>query len=206
VGIYARFHDRWVHGRRVRVLSDHLAELLPETGTVLDVGCGDGFVDALVIKRRPRLEISGIDVVLRGHAHIPVTHFDGTRIPHDDASVDVVMLVDVLHHTTTPVELLHEALRVSRKGLVVKDVTIGDPDLLAEPTLKAMDWVGNARHDVPLPYNFFTGEEWRRTFEELGVTESDRRERFGLYPWPATLLFERRMHFASRLTPLTSPA
>jgi SAM-dependent methyltransferase len=156
VGIYARFHDRWVHGRRVRVLSDHLAELLPETGTVLDVGCGDGFVDALVMKRRPRLEISGIDVVLRGHAHIPVTHFDGTRIPHDDASVDVVMLVDVLHHTTTPVELLHEALRVSRKGLVVKDVTIGDPDLLAEPTLKAMDWVGNARHDVPLPYHFFT--------------------------------------------------
>jgi SAM-dependent methyltransferase len=206
VGIYARFHDRWVHGRRVRVLSDHLAELLPETGTVLDVGCGDGFVDALVMKRRPRLEISGIDVVLRGHAHIPVTHFDGTRIPHDDASVDVVMLVDVLHHTTTPVELLHEALRVSRKGLVVKDVTIGDPDLLAEPTLKAMDWVGNARHDVPLPYNFFTREEWRRAFEELGVTESDRRERFGLYPWPATLLFERRMHFASRLTPLTSPA
>jgi SAM-dependent methyltransferase len=200
VGIYARFHERWVHGRRVRVLSESLSDLLPRGARVLDVGCGDGFVDKLVMDRRPDLEISGIDVVMRrAETHIPVVHFDGSTIPYDDGSIDVVMLVDVLHHTTTPVDLLREALRVSRDGLVLKDVTIGDPDPLAKTTLTAMDWVGNARHDVPLPYNFFTREQWRGAFEELGVVESERRERFGLYPWPATLLFERRMHFACRL-------
>jgi SAM-dependent methyltransferase len=206
MGVYARFHDRWVHGRRVRVLSEHLAELLPDDGTVLDVGSGDGFVDALIMRRRPGLRISGLDVVMRESPHIPVEQFDGTRIPKPDDSVDVAMLVDVLHHTTTPLDLLREALRVSRGGLVLKDVTIGDPDFLAEPTLKGMDWVGNARHDVPLPYNFFTRAQWQAAFDELGVVESGRRERFGLYPWPATLLFERRMHFASRLTPLQDTA
>lgn len=57
------------------------------------------------------------------------------------------------------------------------------------------------RQDVPLPYNFFTRRQWQEAFAEIGVVESDRRERFGLYPRPATLLFERRMHFACRLTP-----
>jgi SAM-dependent methyltransferase len=202
VGVYARFHERWVHGRRVRVLSDALAALLPRDARVLDVGCGDGFIDKLVMERRPDLEISGIDVVMRrSETHIPVEPFDGTTIPYDDGSMDVVMLVDVLHHTETPVDLLREALRVSRDGLVLKDVTTGDPDRLAKATLTGMDWVGNARHDVPLPYNFFTREQWRAAFDELGVVESERRERFGLYPWPATLLFERRMHFACRLRP-----
>jgi SAM-dependent methyltransferase len=198
---YGRFHDRWVHGRRVRVISDALAELLPASGRVLDVGSGDGFIDALIMRRRPGLEISGIDVVMRGTAHIPVEPFDGVTIPFADDSVDVVMLVDVLHHTETPLDLLREAMRVSRDGLVIKDVTTGAPDLLARATLVGMDWVGNARHDVPLPYNFFTRAQWAQAFDELGVVESGRRERFGLYPWPATLLFERRMHFACRLRP-----
>jgi SAM-dependent methyltransferase len=201
MSMYGHFHDRWVHGRRVRRIADALAELLPPEGRVLDVGSGDGFVDLLIMRRRPGLEISGIDVVMRGRAHIPVEHFDGITIPFEDDSFDVVMLVDVLHHTETPLDLLREAKRVSRDGLVIKDVTTGAPDRLTRATLVGMDWVGNARHDVPLPYNFFTRTQWEEAFDELGLAESQRRERFGLYPWPATLLFERRMHFACRLKP-----
>jgi SAM-dependent methyltransferase len=190
-----------VHGRRVRVLSEALAGLLPGDGAVLDVGCGDGYIDKLITERRPGLEISGLDVVPRVAPHIPVRQFDGSEIPYPDDAFDTVMLVDVLHHADAPLDLLREALRVSRNGLVVKDVTHGDPDPLARRTLVFMDWVGNARYDVPLPYNFFTRAQWRQAFEELGVVESGRRESFGLYPWPAVLLFERRMHFACRLTP-----
>jgi len=199
--IYGRFHDKWVHGRRVRVIADALAELLPSEGSVLDVGSGDGFIDKLIMQRRPGVEISGVDVVMRGKAHIPVRQFDGNTIPFEDDSVDMVMLSDVLHHTETPLDLLREALRVSRSGLVIKDVTTGAPDPLARATLVGMDWVGNARHNVPLPYNFFTRKQWQDAFDELGLAESNRRERFGLYPWPATLLFERRMHFACALRP-----
>jgi len=90
---------------------------------------------------------------------------------------------------------------VSRGGLVLKDVTTGDSEFLADLTLRGMDWLGNARHDVPLPYNFFTRVQWQQAFDKLGVRETEFRERFGLYPWPATLLFERRMHFACRVAP-----
>jgi SAM-dependent methyltransferase len=194
-----RVHGRWVHGRRVRVLSAHLAELAPTGARVLDVGCGDGLVGSLIRERRPDLQVTGIDVVVRGRTHIPVTEFDGASIPHEDASVDVVMLVDVMHHAEAPLELLREARRVAARALLVKDVALSDP--LARATLTFMDWVGNARHGVPLPYNFWTPEEWRSAFDELGVEATGWRERIGLYPSPFGLLFERRMHFITLLEP-----
>ncbi len=56
----------WVHGRRARVISAGLADLLPDEGTVLDIGCGDCYIDALVMKQRPGLQITGMDVGVRG--------------------------------------------------------------------------------------------------------------------------------------------
>jgi 2-polyprenyl-3-methyl-5-hydroxy-6-metoxy-1,4-benzoquinol methylase len=39
-----RVHGNLVHGRRVRVLAEWLARLLPQNAKVLDVGCGDGLL------------------------------------------------------------------------------------------------------------------------------------------------------------------
>ena len=65
------------------------------------------------------------------------------------------MFVDVLHHTEDPMALLGEAVRVARKTIVVKDHTLNG--FLAGPTLHFLDRVGNARHDVALPYNYTSG-------------------------------------------------
>ncbi len=119
----ARWHDRFVFQRRVRVLGTALADLLDDGARVLDIGCGDGFIDKQIGKARPDLTISGIDVLLRPDTHIPVELFDGTTIPYGDASVDVVMFVDVLHHTDDPEVLLREARRVARRAIVLKDHT-----------------------------------------------------------------------------------
>ena len=69
---------------------------------------------------------------------------------HPDASFDVVMFVDVLHHTDDPLLLLQEAQRVGKIILVKDHFRKG---FLAGPTLRFMDWVGNAHHGVVLPYN-----------------------------------------------------
>ena len=65
--------------------------------------------------------ITGIDVLLRDHTHIPVVEFDGTTIPFPDRSFDTLVFVDVLHHTNDPVLLLREAARVARNTIVIKD-------------------------------------------------------------------------------------
>ena len=195
----ARRHDRFVFQRRVRVLGTALADLLDDGARVLDIGCGDGFIDKQIGKARPDLTISGIDVLLRPDTHIPVELFDGTTIPYGDASVDVVMFVDVLHHTDDPEVLLREARRVARRAIVLKDHT--RDGLLAGPTLRFMDWVGNAPHGVALPYNYWPERRWREAFERLGLSPATWRGALGLYPPPASWLFDRSLHFIARLVP-----
>jgi ubiquinone/menaquinone biosynthesis C-methylase UbiE len=197
--VFDTVHGGLVHERRVRVLSRHLAELMPDGARVLDVGCGDGRIASIVPTHRPDVEVSGIDIFVRDDAQIPVREFDGLSIPFGDGEVDVVMLVDVLHHAEEPMTLLREATRVAGRAVVLKDVTPLGP--LSDATLRFMDWVGNARHGVPLPYTFWTQEQWRRAFHDLGLSVAAKRRRLGLYPWPANLAFEKRMHFIVRLVP-----
>jgi SAM-dependent methyltransferase len=164
---------------------------------VLDVGCGDGTLDSLMLGARPDVSIHGIDVLVRPETRIPVTQFDGNRIPFEDASFDAVLFVDVLHHTLDPLALMREASRVSRHCLVIKDHT--RDGLLAGPTLRFMDWVGNAHHGVVLPYNYWPEWRWHAAFETLDLAVEQWIAEIGLYPWPANLLFDRHLHFVARL-------
>jgi SAM-dependent methyltransferase len=199
VTVLDRIHERHVLGRRVRVLSAHIAELLPRGGSVLDVGCGDGLMARAVLGRRPDLEVRGIDVLVRGDAAIVVDAFDGRRIPRGDKSVDAVLFVDVLHHATDPLALLREAARVARQAVVIKDHLADAP--FAGLTLRFMDRVGNARHGVALPYTYWRRAEWRRAFGEVGLGVEEWRERLGLYPPGASLIFDRSLHLLTRLSP-----
>jgi SAM-dependent methyltransferase len=190
-------HGNFVHARRVRVLRDILANLVPSEARVLDVGCGDGLLASLVMENRPDIDIQGIDVLCRPETHIPVLSFDGTRIPYEDASFDVVMFVDVLHHTEDPLVLLREARRVARNSVIIKDHT--KDGFLAGWTLRFMDYIGNARHGVSLPFNYWPELKWRAAFLELGLLLEAWEPRLRLYPVPADWIFGRSLHFAALL-------
>ena len=190
-------HQDLVFDRRVQVLSAALCALMPQGATVLDIGCGSGMIARMIGEQRPDLSISGIDVLVRPETHIPVEAFDGRRIPRPDGDVDVVMFVDVLHHTDDPELLLRQAARVARQAIVLKDHT--KDGLLAGPTLRFMDWVGNAHHGVRLPYNYWPERRWRSAFQRLELRPVEWIDRLDLYPWPANLVFGRSLHFVARL-------
>jgi len=198
MGAVGTLHSKLVFQRRTRALAEALSQAIPEDArTVLDVGCGDGTIARLIQQRRPGLTILGTDVLARPHTHIPVALFDGQRLPFLDGAFDVVMFVDVLHHTDDPTILLREAKRVSRGSVVLKDHTSDQP--LADARLRFMDWVGNAHHGVRLPYNYWSTAQWRRAFESTGLSPQTVQTRIGLYPFPTSLIFERGLHFVSRL-------
>lgn len=191
-------HGRLVFERRVQVLAKRLAAMIPQDASVLDVGCGDGRIDALLASCRPDIRIQGIDVLERPHSHVPVSLFDGRTIPLDDRSFDVVLFVDVLHHTEDPEILLKEARRVSANCVVVKDHCADG--FLAVPTLRFMDWVGNAPHGVVLPYNYWPEARWIQAFSSLSFIIQEWTAALKLYPWPFSIAFDRRLHFIARLT------
>ena len=195
--IIERIHGAGVQARRVRVLSRHFAEVLPRGARVLDIGCGDGRLARAILDARPDLTIEGIDTLLREASAIPVRVFDGEHIPFPDGAFDVAMLVDVLHHTDDPMILLREAVRVSRRYLAIKD-HVSDA-LLARPTLRFMDRVGNARYGVALPCNYWPRRRWDTVFAQLHLRAEIDRTRLGLYPFPASLIFDRSLHFLALL-------
>lgn len=197
VSLFARIHEKCVFERRVRVLAGHLAALMPEGGRVLDVGCGDGSIAAALIEARPDVTIEGVDIMVRPETKMPVNEFDGQRLPFEDNSFDTVMFVDLLHHTDDPAILLAEARRVARHSIVLKDHC--RDGVLAGATLRFMDWVGNAHHGVVLPYNYWEESRWQQTFGNLAVTVDSWQARLALYPFPANLLFDRKLHFVARL-------
>jgi len=190
-------HGQYVYQRRVTVLVEHLAGVIPPNATVLDVGCGDGLLARRLIHRRADLQITGIDVKVRAGTHIHVDPFDGSHIPWADESFAVVMFVDTLHHTNDPEVLLREAKRVSQQAIVIKD-HLRD-GWLAYPCLRCMDWVGNARHGVSLPYNYWTRNQWFDAFMTLNLRVEVWKAKLHLNPPLLGWLFDRSLHFISLL-------
>jgi ubiquinone/menaquinone biosynthesis C-methylase UbiE len=202
VNVIEKIHENWVRSSRVETLAKNLSDLIPEGAKVLDVGCGDGHLDRLILERNTSVSITGIDSHIREEyfheGRLSVQKYDGNRFPYEDKSFDVVMFIDVLHHTEDPLVLLEEAKRVSARYVLIKDHFL--KGFLAGPTLSFMDWVGNARYGVSLPYNYKSEQTWNQYYEQLGLKEDKLIRDLKLYKGPAGPLFNRSLHFINRLS------
>lgn len=205
MGLFAKaagyLHDRGILRRRVTALASAIAPLLPRSARVLDVGCGDGLLAQALLEMRPDLRIEGVDVLVRAGTPIPVREFDGTRLPFADGEYDVAMAIDVFHHAENAEALMTEMKRVARGSLVIKDHLLHG--LPSELILRAMDWVGNSRHGVRLPFSYWSEAEWRSVWDRCGMRPVSFLRNLNLYPFPLSLVFEKDLHFIATLEPMT---
>jgi len=197
LGALGTLHSRWITARRVNVLAEWFDQLAPTGSRVLDVGCGDGLLASILLARRPDLQIRGVDVLPREHTHIPVEIFDGATLPFSDGSFDGVLFSDVLHHTPSALQLLREAHRVSSRFVLIKDHY--RKGWAAQRRLMVMDWVGNARFGVALPYLYWTEEQWQRTLQEVKLRPERIITDLHLYPSVVDWVFGGELHFVARL-------
>ena len=197
--VVSAVHGRCVYGGRVARLASAIGALCPkEPQRILDVGCGDGQIaKTLADQLGDGCEISGIDVLVRDSAAIPVTQYDGRTMPFGDDSFDTVLLVDVLHHTDDAGALLAEAARVARGCVIVKDHV--RESRVDKWLLSFMDWVGNRPHGVVLEYNYLSAAAWDDCIAEAGLVREYQTTDVKLYRWPLSVIFQRRMHVLMKL-------
>jgi ubiquinone/menaquinone biosynthesis C-methylase UbiE len=147
----AKAHGKFIFRRRILRLARAISSLIP-TGatTVLDVGSGSGEVALALQQLKPSLSLTGMDVLVRDQTAIPTQAFDGVTLPCANKSFDIVILVDVLHHSHEPIPLLAECARVAKQFVIIKDHY--SENWFDHVVLRVMDWIGNASHKVRLEY------------------------------------------------------
>ena len=89
-------------------------------GSVLDIGCGRGYEDALMASWGNK--VIGTDIEessewkKQENENLKFEKANGEKLPYKDNSFDLVFSKDVLHHTANPKKMLEEAKRVCKKG------------------------------------------------------------------------------------------
>lgn len=94
------------------------------TGTsVLDVGCGRGFLTEQIIKKKPSLDIAGVDVYLieklkqSKNPHYVEGFVE--KLPFKDHQFDTVICTHVLEHVQNVDQAICELRRVTKKRLII---------------------------------------------------------------------------------------
>lgn len=125
---YDRYTARLFGGIHKRVAED-VSAIAPAGGAVLDAGCGSGRLAVLIARRRPDLQVRGVDLEqgmvavaerraeqenLASRVHFTVA--DLADLPLPDHSVDLIVSTASMHHWADASAVVASLGRVLRPG------------------------------------------------------------------------------------------
>ncbi len=152
--------------RRASLIAEQIAGLFSPGESLLEIGAGKGLV-ALALREATQVNIELVEVVDYNQTDLHLQLYDGKHLPFSDASFDYSLLVFVLHHTPDPAELLAEALRVVRHGVIVVENHV--EGWWRKPLTRWVDSIPHFQYGVPVCYHTLTVPEWQQVFERFPV-------------------------------------
>lgn len=157
-----------------QVILNHLSN----KETVLDFGCGDLSLASYLKKKRPDLNITGVDVIKfeNSFKDISFIQYDGKILPFKDNSFDTVISFYVFHHCVKAEEAFKECFRVAKKRVLFVEAISTYP--LEVYCMGFIDWFFNVwkLKRIPLTFQFFTLEGWSLLFKKLSIKDYTKEE------------------------------
>ena len=139
---------------------------------ILDIGAGGGWVGELISEKKGN-KMTLLDVEDLNRTNLPLVTYDGKHFPFKDNEFDSSLLLFVLHHCEDPLVVLKEAIRVTKKRIIIHEDTFSSP--FGRALVCTNDFVSNSPFfltnpfKMNMPYNYRKVEDWERVFEELGL-------------------------------------
>ena len=123
------FKDKLRNASKANLIGD----FLNESKTIVDIGTGSGGLANYFIQQN--FEVTAVDVLDKTvHKNITPILYHGSHLPFETESFDASMLITVLHHCPNPEQVLAEAVRVSKKKIVVLE------DVYSSWLMKHLTW------------------------------------------------------------------
>jgi SAM-dependent methyltransferase len=141
----------------------------------LDLGAAEGYV-ARALHGLTRAWVCSVDVGGFRREAVPYVIYDGRRLPFRDDAFDTSTILLTLHHCAEPEAVLDEALRVTRRRLIV--IESAYRNRLQRFWLWLLDgWLNGYRHDghMSIALAFKMSEEWQRLFASRGLRSVETR-------------------------------
>jgi ubiquinone/menaquinone biosynthesis C-methylase UbiE len=177
--------------------------------TILDLGCGTGKVSELLSKEGYAVHLADVyknDYLEKHLAHLPFSFIDQDKdLPFRDGTFDNVLILAMLHHTQSPLNILRETKRVlsshgrlhlietifgvERSEAPSRDKLMGEFVSLSfdeqRQATMFLDYFGNhitwyytddPMKFVPVPFNYNTPKNWIELFGAEGFKVVSKKD------------------------------
>ena len=150
-----------------------------ESGTIIDLGSGTGYLSIEIAKSAPNVKVCGIDLsmkmvdISRSHAKgIENVRFElgnAAKLPFENNSIDSIVSTGSLHHWKYPVKVFDECYRVLKQG-GEGWIYDGYPDFPKDQAEQFKGEFGFSRYKVlsiVLRFHGFSGNEYRTKIKRI---------------------------------------
>jgi 2-polyprenyl-3-methyl-5-hydroxy-6-metoxy-1,4-benzoquinol methylase len=170
---YDDTHRRWFEHPNT-ALFDRITAIIPQGGSLLDVGCGRGDLLRHVQSKRPDVQLTGIDYSLNEDESIRFLQGDAIKLDIRER-FDVVASLAVIEHVLDCVAFANRLRELTKPGGIAAIMTLNEASILY-----GLAGIGRVL-GVPLAFNrlyshhhihHFTRASLRQLLESCGMTVS----------------------------------
>jgi SAM-dependent methyltransferase len=160
---------QWWCSKKADVKTKRLHKFYTKGESILDIGSGNCALNMQL--KNLGFDITGLDIRNKSaYKEIEPVIYDGSTLPFEDNSFDIVQLITVLHHIKDPEKILREAKRVGRKVIVMEDI-------YESGFQKRVTFIADSINNWEFrghPHTNKTDREWLKTFEKYDLKVQEK--------------------------------